>query len=57
MLKVVASVSPDFLNVFRVQPLIGRGFSAADAKKGVAPVALLSYGYWKQYLPGSCRSP
>ena len=48
--SLVANVSPDFLKVFRVQPIIGRDFSAADAKKGAAPVALVSYGYWKQDL-------
>ncbi|MFL6306845.1 MAG: ABC transporter permease [Candidatus Sulfotelmatobacter sp.] len=46
----VASVSPEFLKVFRVQPMIGRDFLASDAKKGAAPVVLASYGYWKQYL-------
>ena len=29
---------------------LGRDFSAADARKGAAPVALVSYGYWKQDL-------
>src|SRR3984893_17966683 len=48
--SMVASISPDFFRVFRVQPIIGRDFSAADARKGAAPVALVSYGYWKQYL-------
>jgi predicted permease len=48
--SMVASVSPDFFRVFRVRPIIGRDFSAADARKGAAPVALVSYGYWKQYL-------
>lgn len=46
----VANVTPQFLKVFRVQPIIGRDFLASDAKKGAAPVALVSYGYWKQYL-------
>ena len=41
---------PSFFKVFRVQPIIGRDFMAADAEKGAAPVALVSYGYWKQYL-------
>ena len=52
--SMVASVSPEFLRVFRVQPMMGRDFSAADARKGAAPTALVSYGYWKQYL-GSAR--
>ncbi|HEX4544069.1 MAG TPA: ABC transporter permease [Candidatus Acidoferrum sp.] len=46
----VASVTPDFLKVFGVQPVIGRDFSASDARKGAAPVVLAGYGYWKQYL-------
>ncbi|SPF41752.1 conserved membrane hypothetical protein [Candidatus Sulfotelmatobacter kueseliae] len=50
---IVASVTPDFFKVFRVQPTIGRDFTADDARKGAAPVALVSYGYWKQYLGSS----
>src|SRR5579864_8834706 len=48
--SIVASVTPEFLNVFRVQPSIGRDFTAADAKKGAAPVALVSFAYWRQNL-------
>jgi len=47
---MVTSVSSDFFKVFRVQPSIGRGFSAEDVKKGAAPVAVISDGYWKQYF-------
>jgi putative ABC transport system permease protein len=50
----VASVSPDFLKVFGVLPILGRDFIADDAKKGASPAVLVSYGYWKQYL-GSSR--
>jgi predicted permease len=46
----VATVSPDFLKVFGVQPIIGRDFNADDGKKGSGPTALVSYGYWRQYL-------
>jgi len=46
----VAGVSPDFLKVFGVQPILGRDFMATDAKKGAGPTVLVSYGYWKQYL-------
>jgi len=58
--SMVASVSPDFFKVFRVQPIIGRDFRAADARKGSAPVVLVSYGYWKQHLgslPDLSQSP
>ena len=29
---------------------MGRDFAASDNKKGAEPVALVSYGYWRQYL-------
>src|SRR5260370_23118542 len=50
----VASVSPDYLKVFGIQPMLGRTFSAGDAKKGAGPTALVSNGYWRQDL-GSPR--
>ena len=46
----VAGVSPDFLKVFAVQPILGRDFSPSDAKKGAGPTVLVSYGYWRQHL-------
>jgi predicted permease len=46
----VSSVSPDFLKVFGIQPVIGRDFSTDDAKKGAGPTVLVSYGYWKEHL-------
>ncbi len=49
----VAVVSPGFLKVFAVQPILGRDFTASDARKGAAPVVLVSYGYWRQYLGSS----
>ena len=50
----VAAVTPEFLRVFGVEPIIGRDFAASDNNKGAAPVALVSYGYWRQYL-GAAR--
>ena len=47
---IVAGVSPDFLKVFGIQPILGRDFNASDAKKGASPTVLVSYGYWRQYL-------
>ena len=46
----VAAVTPQFLAVFGVEPIMGRDFTASDNQKGAAPVALVSYGYWRQYL-------
>jgi putative ABC transport system permease protein len=50
----VSTVSPDFLRVFGVQPILGRDFGAGDARKGAGPTALVSFGYWKERL-GSPR--
>src|SRR5438552_1007242 len=49
---MVASVSRDFFSVMGVEPIVGRAFAAQDQHVGAAPVALLSYGYWKQYVGG-----
>src|SRR5258707_9719495 len=46
----VAAVTPEFATVFGVEPMMGRDFAASDDRKGAAPVALVSYGYWRQYL-------
>jgi predicted permease len=45
-----AYISADFLKVFHVQPFMGRDLRAEDARKGAAPVVLVSYDYWKDYL-------
>jgi putative ABC transport system permease protein len=47
---VVAAVSPQFLTVLGVEPTMGRDFTASDDEKGAGPVALVSYGYWRQSL-------
>jgi predicted permease len=47
---VVAAVTPQFLTVFGVQPILGRDFTASDDKKGAGPAALVSYGYWSEDL-------
>lgn len=46
----IANVSHAFLDVFGVRPILGRGISAEDDRQGAAPVALVSYGYWKGSL-------
>ena len=45
-----AAVTPGFLSVFDVEPIMGRDFTATDDRKGAEPVALVSYGYWRQHL-------
>jgi len=54
---MVASVSPGFLKVFGVQPILGRDFSVSDAKKGAGPTVLVSYEYWRKYLASSPDLP
>jgi predicted permease len=43
-----ARVSPNFFDVMGTQPLLGRGFSAAEGAAGGPPVALISYQLWRQ---------
>ncbi|HEV2114698.1 MAG TPA: ABC transporter permease [Terriglobales bacterium] len=49
----VAAVSRDFFPVLRVQPILGRSFTPQDQRFGAAPVALVGYGYWQQFLGGA----
>ncbi|HKW19651.1 MAG TPA: ABC transporter permease [Terriglobales bacterium] len=51
--SIVAQVSLEFFNIFQVEPTRGRGLTASDDVKGATPVAVVSYGYWKQYLGAS----
>ena len=46
----LAHVAPRFLDVWRTEPLIGRGFTPADSLAGAAPVALVSHRYWTTKL-------
>src|SRR5271154_1261168 len=49
--SMMATVSSDFFPVMGgPQPFLGRSFESQDRHSGAAPVALVSYAYWKQYL-------
>ena len=50
---LAAEVSRDFFKVMGVSTLFGRGFNPEDQREGAAPVLLISYSYWQQYLGGS----
>jgi predicted permease len=50
---IVADVSADFFRAIGVEPAMGRGFEAADETPGAAPVAMVSYGFWRQELGAS----
>ncbi len=48
----VASVSRDFFMIMGARPALGRLFGPVDQHLGAAPVALVSYSYWRQSLNG-----
>jgi putative ABC transport system permease protein len=48
-----AWVSPGFLDLLRVDPLLGRGFEPADAAAGADPVVLIGYQVWNQDYGGA----
>ena len=45
-------VSPDFLRVFGVKPLLGRDLEKRDAVKGAANVVILTYAGWQTFFKG-----
>jgi len=44
--------SVEFLPTLRVEPLLGRRFTAADDTPGSPPTAMLSYAYWQRRFGG-----
>ena len=46
-------VTHEFLKILEVQPVIGRGFTAADDDWSGVPTVLLSNSYWKSRFGGS----
>ena len=44
------AVSPNFLPMMGVRPVMGRGFTADEEKAGAAPVVLLSYALWRSHF-------
>ena len=49
---VTGVVSPEFFDLFGVQPLLGRNFRADDDRPGAPAVLLLSYNYWMKGFGG-----
>ena len=45
-------VSGRFLDTLGVTPIIGRGFTEHDDRRGGEPVAILSYGFWQRQFGG-----
>ncbi|HEX4915165.1 MAG TPA: ABC transporter permease, partial [Vicinamibacterales bacterium] len=48
-------VSGRFLDTLGVSPIIGRGFTADDDRRGGAPVAIISYGFWQREFGGDAN--
>lgn len=46
------AVSPNFLAMMGVRPLLGRDFDASEEKAGTAAVVLLSYSLWQTHFGG-----
>jgi len=46
-------VTHEFFSVFRVQPILGRGFTEDDSIEGRNRVGIISYGYWLRRFGGS----
>ncbi len=47
------AVSPNFLSMLGLHPLLGRDFEAAEERAGTAPVVLLSYEFWQSHFAGA----
>lgn len=51
-LVAASVVGAEHLAVFRVQPMIGRGFLHDDSEPGAEPVVQLGYGLWQRAFGG-----
>ncbi len=46
------AVSPNFLSLLGIRPVLGRDLLPSEEKQGTAPVVLLSYRLWQSHLGG-----
>ena len=49
----VASITPSFLPMLRVQPVLGRAFVVDDARSGASPVVMVGYPLWQRRYAGA----
>jgi predicted permease len=45
-------ISPQYLGVFGVRPLIGREFTVEDTRQGAPDVVMLSHAFWQAHYAG-----
>jgi putative ABC transport system permease protein len=50
-----AATSTTFFDVLGVSPVLGRGFTAADAEPGQSNVVVLGYGLWQRRFAGAAN--
>lgn len=48
-------VSAEFFNLLGIAPQLGRQIGSADFEHGVAPVVVLSHGFWQRHVGGDPR--
>jgi predicted permease len=53
LLTTGTAVSEGFFRVFHVQPILGRLPFSADHRTGAAPVAVVSYRFWRDHMRGT----
>jgi putative ABC transport system permease protein len=53
----VAVATPEFFQVFAVEPLVGRLFSPDEEKPGSAGAVIISYSYWQSHFGGNTGAP
>jgi hypothetical protein len=50
------AVSPNYLSMLGVRPVLGRDFDASEGNAGTAPVVLLSYQLWQSKFGGESNA-
>jgi putative ABC transport system permease protein len=51
-----ARVGPEFFRVFRIEPMVGRGFSSEEAQRGGTGAVILSNAYAENHFGGSAAA-
>jgi len=52
----VATASPEFFQVFRQEPVLGRPLTPEEQKPGAAPAVMISHAFWQRRLGANARA-